>query len=105
MFFMAFSLHTTMAQDKNVNVSNGTLEVNHKEIPVKIFATTSGVALDQFRQQHIDGNVLIILNDDLNSYASGLYQPYIQEGFQALNKDMQPASMQDVASLSIYLNL
>ncbi len=98
MFFMAFSLHTTMAQDKNVNVSNGKLEVNHKEIPVKIFATTSGVALDQFRQQHIDGNVLIILNDDLNSYASGLYQPYIQEGFQALNKDMQPASMQDVAS-------
>ena len=98
MFFMAFSLHTAMAQNTGENVSNGTLVVNYKEIPVKIFATTSGLELDQFRQQHIDANVLIILNDDLNSYASGLYQPYIQEGFQVLDKHFQPASLQDVSS-------
>ncbi len=96
MLLMAFSFQNAISQNFTDHVSNGTLEVNHKAVPVKIFSTTSGVELDRFRESNLQNNILVILNEDLNDYASSVYQGYLLNGYQALDKEFQPANMQDV---------
>lgn len=94
MVMLAFSFQSTFAQLYPDGLSDGVLEVNQKNVPVKIFSTTSGHDLDAFSKKEIPNNVLVILNDDLNDQASGLYQMFAFSGFQILDKNFQPVAQE-----------
>jgi len=87
---MAFCFQNAFSQSNTDVLSNGTLDVNGKDIPVKIFATASGKELNAFGDQSVNANVLVILNEELNSYASGLYSQYTATGYEILDKKFQP---------------
>lgn len=91
---LAFSFQTVLAQVYPDGLSDGILEINQKDVPVKVFSTTSGSDLEEFSKKEIPNNVLVILNEDLNNQASGLYQMFAFSGFQILDTNFQPVTQE-----------
>ncbi len=91
---LAFSFQTVLAQVYPDGLSDGILEINQKDVPVKVFSTTSSSDLEEFSKKEIPNNVLVILNEDLNNQASGLYQMFAFSGFQILDTNFQPVTQE-----------
>lgn len=92
--FLAIS-QVVFAQNYPDGLSSGTLTIDQKEVPVKIFTTTSAQAFVDFTDKSPAGDVLIILNDDLNEYGdTSVFTAYRTEGFQVLDKNFIPVSSQ-----------
>ena len=86
----AFVFQCSFSQNYPDGLSDGTLTINSKSIPVKIFSTTSGNDLQNFADKDPKQNVLVILNSDLNEYALSVYNQFLFSGYQLLDKDFQP---------------
>ena len=82
-----------MAQEYKENFSNGTLNINGKELPIKIFSTSSGQTLDTFADEPINDNILVFLNQDMNENFSPIFTKYQEVGYQFLDKNFQPTQV------------
>ncbi len=92
LLMMAFSFQNAFTQIYPDGLSDGQLDVNGKNLPVKIFSTTSGRDLNNFGEKNPHQNVLVILNDDTNEYALDAYNTYLFSGYQLLDRHFQPLS-------------
>lgn len=86
----AFINQGIKAENYPDGLSNGTLNINGKDVPVKIFATTNPATLDEFSEKDVKASTLIFLNEDMNKYASMLYPKFSSLGYQALDKKFLP---------------
>lgn len=89
----AFITQAFFAQNYPDGMSDGTLNVDGKNIPVKIFATTSPQEFVDFSAKPQTSNVLVILNELVNEYAqTNVFEDYKTKGYQVLNKDFHPVT-------------
>lgn len=91
---LAFTTHCFFAQNSSDELSDGILNVNNTEIPVKIFATTENQSLNVFAFQKTQKNVLVILNQtnvDSESfdYSSMILNGFKKENYQFLDKNFK----------------
>lgn len=90
----AFVTNLLFAQDYSGGLSNGTLNVNSAEIPVKIYSTTEIGELDAFADKKTGDNVLVILNKSnfepayYNSSAL-ILSKYKDAGYQFFDKNFR----------------
>lgn len=86
------------AQEYPDGLSDGKLNINQKEIPVKIFSTIRNSTLQGFADNKVNDNVLIILNkanleysnEDFFRYNESILNTYQVLGYQLLDKKFQP---------------
>lgn len=89
----AFMSQAWASQNYPDGMSDGTLNVDGKSVPVKIFATTSPQTFVDFGAKPQKDNVLIILNDLINEYSrTNVFQDYENQGYQLLDKDFKPVT-------------
>ncbi len=103
-FLMVFITTVFSAQKISENVSDGTLQMNDgTNIPVKIFATTSGQAFVDFGSQQHTGNTLIFLNDEMKEYVgSPIFEVFKKNGYQLLDKKFNPIALDAVSDPKDY---
>ncbi len=104
-FFIRFWMFTSMlmmqmffAQNYTDGLSDGTLVVNSKEIPVKIFSSTDYTTFEVFPNKAVN-NALVIVNPinfetgsaQKNIYNQTVIANYQNAGFQFLDKDFKPS--------------
>lgn len=93
-FFISFLLLWTSlfsAQNYADGLSEGTMQIAGKQVPVKIFATTDYEKFLDFPRVEVEGSTLVILNEQVQSYgASGIFDLYRGAGYQILDKDFKP---------------
>lgn len=96
---MVFFTQIFSAQQNLEQVSDGVLKTNMgTNIPVKIFATTSGQAFMDFGNKVQPHNTLIILNDDVKEYiGSPVFDNFKNNGYQVLDKKFNPVSLDSAA--------
>lgn len=87
------NIQNIVAQEYKENFSNGTLNINGKELPIKIFSTSSGQTLDAFADEPIKDNILVFLNQDMNENFSPIFTKYQEIGYQFLDKNFQPTQV------------
>lgn len=91
LFFFAFIFGKISAQEYKNGLSDGMLNADSNEIPVKIFATTSPQTFVEFASIPATDNTLIILNDVVEGYAqTNVFSDYENAGYQLLDKDFRP---------------
>lgn len=89
----AFMSQAWASQNYPDGMSDGTLNVDGKSVPVKIFATTSPQTFVDFGTKPQKDNVLVILNDLINEYSrTNVFQDYENQGYQLLDKDFKPVT-------------
>ena len=98
-FLSVLAAYSGFAQTSANQLSYGVLKgTDGNNIPVKIFATTSGSAFRDFGIQAQTDNILVFLNNDNRFYAgSEIFESYKKNGYQLLDKDFQPIPL-DAAS-------
>lgn len=93
LLIFAFFSQGFFAQNYPDGMSDGNLNIDGKNVPVKIFATTSPQEFVDFSAKPQSSNVLVILNELVNEYAqTNVFEDYKARGFQVLNKDFQPVT-------------
>lgn len=93
LLIFAFLSQAFFAQNYPDGMSDGDLNIDGKNVPVKIFATTSPQEFVDFSAKPQSSNVLVILNELVNEYAqTNVFENYKARGFQVLNKDFQPVT-------------
>lgn len=93
LFVCALMVQNFSSQNYPDGLSDGTLEIDGKAVPVKIFATTSPQDFVDFSTKPLQGNTLVFLNDYINEYANtNVFNNYRDNGFQLLNADFLPVS-------------
>lgn len=91
LFAFAFVAQGFLSQNYPDGMSDGNLNVDGKQIPVKIFATTSPQDFVNFSAKPQNENVLVILNDLVNEYAeTRAFEDYRNSGYQLLDKNFVP---------------
>lgn len=93
-FVFAFLSQFFVAQNYPDGLSDGHLENNGKQIPVKIFSTARNHILQSFAEKKIDDNVLVILNEvnlkseneDYFRYIQSILNNYQSNNYQLLDK-------------------
>jgi prolipoprotein diacylglyceryl transferase len=94
--FLLFFVQLGFAQEYKDGLSDGQLNINGKNVPVKIFATTSGATFNDFSNTKTPNNVLVILNSAVKEYAqTPVFGNYKTAGFQELDKNFKPTSSPD----------
>lgn len=97
---LMFSVKSFFAQNYPDGLSDGTLSVNNKNIPVKIFSSTDYGTFDDFPEKGVK-NALVILNDinfepgdsQKNLYNQSVLLKYKDAGFQFLDKNFKPSDV------------
>ena len=93
-FYCIFSIlmmHVAFAQNVKDGLSDGNLNINGKQIPVKIFSTTNYGDFADFSGEPKNNNSLVILNSTLNEYVkTPAFVSYKASGFEVLDKNFQP---------------
>lgn len=92
-FVVVFALMMQGLSSQNYpdGLSDGTLEIDGKAVPVKIFATTSPQDFVDFSTKPLQGNTLVFLNDYINEYANtNVFTNYKDAGFQLLDAEFLP---------------
>ncbi|MDO5616491.1 MAG: prolipoprotein diacylglyceryl transferase, partial [Cruoricaptor ignavus] len=95
LLIFAFFAQTFFAQSYSDGLSDGQLDINGKNIPVKIFATTSPQEFANFGDLPQKESVLVFLNEYVNSYiGTPFFQGFTANGYEFLDKNFQPISVQ-----------
>lgn len=93
LLIFAFIAQGFFSQNYPDGMSDGNLNVDGKNVPVKIFATTLPQEFVDFSAKPQTSNVLVILNELVNEYAqTNVFQDYKNRGYQILDKDFKPVT-------------
>lgn len=93
LFIFSFFVIGISAENYPDGLSNGTLKINQqKNLPVKIFSSTYGPDFVNFSSKPTSENSLVILNDSNIENGNQVFESYMQNGYQLLDKNFQPVT-------------